>query len=88
MQTFTELIDCYFNANTDVGNEKSKKQNKDNVDVYTAEDLLNQLKKNSKTKMDMETDEELQCSGNFKTYGLWTEVEGMLWQINMRFIKK
>ncbi|XP_061398578.1 uncharacterized protein LOC133334304 [Musca vetustissima] len=82
VQTFSELIDCYFNANIEADNEKSKKSPKENNDVYTAEDLLNKLKNNEITKMDVEViDEDVgQNCGNFKTYGLWTEVEDDDWK--------
>ncbi|XP_073837624.1 uncharacterized protein [Musca autumnalis] len=85
IQTFTELIDCYFNANVEAQFEdsvKSKKPVKDNEAVYTAEDLLKKLKKNDISKMEIDhpAENQLEQCDNLKSYGLWTEVEDDDWK--------
>uniref|UniRef100_A0A1I8PFS5 Uncharacterized protein n=1 Tax=Stomoxys calcitrans TaxID=35570 RepID=A0A1I8PFS5_STOCA len=74
METFTKLIDCFFNENI-----KADKLQNNSPTVYTVDDLLKHVKSNDVSAMDLD-DDKLTYTSQSKTYGLWSVVEDDDWK--------
>lgn len=75
MQTFTKLVECFFEKNTEVDAKDKGKKDLGDETVFTAEDLLRKLNKSNECEMDVDQTCE-SVLNKPKSYGLWSEVEG------------